>query len=143
MSSSGPTVHDTLIYYQGDTIMIDVTCKDAKGSIINLNGASIEWLMDGADGNVVLATLGNGIEIATTPEAGKVEVTVLSTVTEKFAPGFYQDQLRVISADNIQSTQLVGLIEMKSALSRNRKLAAIGTRAGAPDLGSPDLEIPA
>jgi len=148
---SGPAVHKTLVYYCGDTIMIDVTCVDRAGRPIQLVDVDLLWLLDDPDGNnVVQATSepGGGIQIADA-NAGKIQITVDKTVTSNFVPGFYQDQLKLTTLQGNRSTQLVGLLEFKPSLSNvSPQRLDIGEPTLIPipavfPLGAPVLEVQA
>jgi len=137
--TSGPTTHELLVYYIGDTILMDVTCTDAKGNVIDLTNAGIEWYLDAADGSsAAVCTLNNGIEIAQDgPEAGKIEITVAAEVTAKYAPGYFKDQLRIITNAGIVATQMVGLIMFKQSLNAAVQWQAAATLAGSGHVRSP------
>jgi len=114
---SGPTTHPNLIYYVGDTILIDVTVTDARGNVVQLNGIDAKWVLDDPGGNnVAICTIGNGIKIVDV-NGGKIEITVPATTTVTYAPGWYNDQLRIkFLAEGQVITQMVGLINIKPAL---------------------------
>jgi hypothetical protein len=114
---SGPTTHPNLIYYVGDTILIDVTVTDARGNVVQLNGIDAKWVLDDPGGNnVAICTIGNGIKIVDV-NGGKIEITVPATTTVTYAPGWYNDQLRIkFLAEGQVITQMVGLINIKPSL---------------------------
>lgn len=112
---SGPTEHRPLIYYVGDTILIDVRVTDARGKVLPLQGVDVKWtLVDPGGNNVANCTLGNGIEIIDL-NGGKIEI---SSPSDTLAPGWYRDQLRLKTlADDYVITQMVGLINLKPSLA--------------------------
>jgi hypothetical protein len=111
---SGPTTHATLIYYVGDTILIDVQITDSKGNILPLQGIDLKWvLVDPQDATVAVCGIGTGIRIVDV-NGGKIEI---SKATDTFAPAIYRDQLRIKTlADGYIITQMVGLINLKPSL---------------------------
>jgi hypothetical protein len=115
---SGPTTHPNLIYYVGDTILIDVTVTDARGNVVQLNGIDAKWVLDDPGGNnVAICTIGNGIKIVDV-NGGKLEITVPAMTTITYAPGWYSDQLRIkFLAEGQVITQMVGLINIKPSLA--------------------------
>jgi hypothetical protein len=115
---SGPTTHPNLIYYVGDTILIDVTVTDARGNVLQLVGIDVKWTLNDPNGvNVAICTVGNGIVI-TDVNGGKIEITVPAATTLTYAPGWYQDQLRIKTlSDGYVVTQMIGLINMKPSLA--------------------------
>jgi hypothetical protein len=116
---SGPTEHRPLIFYVGDTILIDVQCTDAIGNVLPLQGVDAKWVMQDPSGNgVVIATIANGQIRVIDMDGGKIEISIPASQTITLAPGLYQDQLRLKTlADGYVITQMVGLINIKAALA--------------------------
>jgi len=115
---SGPSTHPNLVYYVGDTILIDVTVTDGRGNVLQLAGVDAKWVLEDPLGNsVAISTLANGQIIITDVNGGKMEITVPAAQTLTFAPGTYRDQLRIKTlADGYVVTQMVGLINIKPSL---------------------------
>jgi len=111
---SGPTTHPTLVYYVGDTILIDVQITDARGNILQLTDIDVKWiLVDEQNATVAVCAIGSGIDVIDV-NGGKIEI---STPSATLAPGMYRDQLRLkTQADGYVTTQMVGLIDLKPSL---------------------------
>jgi hypothetical protein len=111
---SGPTQHPPLVFYVGDTILIDVTITDARGNVLQLTGVDVKWVMvDAQDATVAVCEIGSGITVVDV-NGGKIEISKQSGT---LAPGIYRDQLRLrTQADGYIVTQMIGLITINASL---------------------------
>jgi hypothetical protein len=111
---SGPTTHPILVYYVGDTILIDVQITDGRGNILQLTDVDVKWvLVDAQNATVAVCGIGSGIEVVDV-NGGKIEISTPSTT---LAPGMYRDQLRLKThADGYVVTQMIGLINLMPSL---------------------------
>jgi len=116
---SGPTEHRPMIFYIGDTILIDVQCTDARGNVLPLQGIDAKWVLEDAQqASVAIATIANGQIKILDVAGGKLEITVPASETVTWVPGVYRDQLRLKTlADGYVITQMVGLLNIKPALT--------------------------
>lgn len=105
-------------YVTGDTLEIEVTCRWADGSAVDLDGATARWevapvtprLLGAA---IVAATIGDGIEV--TDEAGGVLlITMLRGVIT--TTGDYFHHLKLTMPGGEALTPLQGTIKAKRAL---------------------------
>ena len=108
-------LHDTIAFEVGDDWLIAVSCTNADGTPMDLTGAALEWKLADVDTGHIFATLtvGSGItiEAAVSGIANTCLIWLTHAVTATIAPGFYRDQLRVTTAQNLISTQMKGRIQ--------------------------------
>jgi hypothetical protein len=118
-------IHPLWSFYVGETFPIEGACTDAVGAILDLSGAQlVEWKLQTAPaieacGNgdeapevVLTLNVGNGIAVTNAP-LGEIEITITKDQSAQLAPGRYRDQLRVVTAAGVESTQWVGFIDLK------------------------------
>jgi hypothetical protein len=111
-------LHPLVAFYAGDTFEIEGFLKDAAGRPIDLSAVqSIEWKFATATGRIVVLTytLGNGVTIVNAI-GGHIRIKVSTADSQNLVPGRYRDQVRIVTASSIKSTQWVGFIDVKPAL---------------------------
>ena len=111
-------LHPLVAFYVGDTFEIDGFLKDAAGRPIDLSSVqSIKWKFATSPGRVVLRdyTLNNGVTIVNAPR-GHIRIKLAGADSQDLIPGRYRDQVRVLTASGIMSTQWVGFIDVQPVL---------------------------
>lgn len=138
------TLHQQMTYRAGDTIQFDVICKDADGTVVNLSGIDIEYMLNDPYGeNVETYTIVNGITAGTIEILdmvnGKIGINVDADRTRNYLPGYYSDQLRLTVPEpghaDIVVSELVGYIFIKAPL----RPAVIALQAGGISVQSPTV----
>lgn len=107
------TTHSTVRVIQGDTWKIHGTMLDAKGSVLDISGAIIEWKLYNSSNTVSLVKTSANSEIQIVDGAnGKCDIIVSSDVSKNIPVGEYSDRLRVTLAGTV-STMWRGQIEVE------------------------------
>jgi hypothetical protein len=112
--------HPPLAFNIGDDWFIEVECKSADGSPLDLRGAEVEWRLTDMAGNTIFdLTVGAGVAIEPAfppvPYPNVVMIRLLPAQTSQIVPGRYQDRTRVRSAHGIVSTQSTGPIDARAS----------------------------
>jgi len=137
-------IHPPQQFVAGDTWQIMATCLNADGSLMDLAGAAINWVLNDSTGQAhvyIVATPANGGVVVAPPDAnnqptGVCYIVVTPQQSAQLAPGFYMDQLRVQTTDGVASTVFQGRIEVVACLplsvqqNGNAVLQGIGTLGG-------------
>ena len=109
-------LHPLVAFHVGDTWEIAGTCNSANGPPINLAGATVEWILEDAAGNIVFNfSLSSGIAVISAA-TGEILITVTPSQSQSVAPGRCKDSLRVTDSGGIVSTQWVGFIDVRQSL---------------------------
>src|SRR5262245_24660785 len=139
------TMHGQMDFYVGDTILIDVTINDAAGAVLDLTNADVEWILTGThDENIETLSIRDGVTVGDIsvgdPTLGKVNITVPSSRTSSYVPGYHHDQLRVWVVDpgfeKILATELVGTILIRKPLAKAVHALSAGSIEVSPPVPS-------
>lgn len=107
--------HPDYEFYAGDEWLIDGVLHNPDGSVMDLTGATVEWAMEDAEGNVILSTRNSTASVAIIDApTGRVRATVDKTKSA-VASGTYYDQCRSVDAAGNPGTQTAGVIVVKKS----------------------------
>jgi hypothetical protein len=113
--------HPPLAFDIGDDWFIEVECKSADGSPMDIRGAAVEWKLTDATGAAVLTLTAadGGVSIendtgGSTPPF-RVMVHLLPAQTSLIKAGRYTDRTKVWTNHGIVSTQVRGEIEARAS----------------------------
>lgn len=109
-----PEAHATQKFTRGDDWPIDGTAHNADWTPMNIEGATVEWMLQNADRETVLTIDDVGLAI-TDAAAGEFRIVVPRGKTVDLPPGTYRDQCRITNAE-YRSTQWYGVIEVEESL---------------------------
>jgi hypothetical protein len=108
-------LHDQWVFYVGDVWPIIGTMHNADGSVMDLTGATVQWRMVNAAGDVELDyAVGTGIVVTDAPN-GVITITVPTADSADIAPGEYKDSCRV-TVGGVPTTQSIGSITVRPSL---------------------------
>jgi hypothetical protein len=112
-------VHDPLQFYVGDQWQIVFACHKSDGTVLDLTGATAEWRLDDFDGvNILTKTTADALAILPPATDGLCALTLDGDAdTAAILPGYYRDQLRVVTGDGVRTTQSSGRIEAIESLA--------------------------
>lgn len=107
------TTHVDVSFYIGENWEIDATCRDADGTLIDIQSA--EWRLANKRNLILKATVGNGIFISNT---GKLSIVVTPSMqtSSNVANGSFYHELWVASPT------LEGTIQFSGNLTANSSL---------------------
>ena len=85
-------VHEKIIFWQGDSLIINGLLSSAPSVPLDLTSATITWVLMDINANVIdTLTVGSGITINSPTTAGSLAIVIPTFPT----PGPYWDQLTV------------------------------------------------
>lgn len=109
--------------YAGESKVITVTVKDAAGALVDIGGASIEWIAkrseDDAVGLITKTTAaGGGITILDqTTHKGEFTITLVPADTQSLGGASYYHEAEVTDIATDVSTVMRGIVTIKKALT--------------------------
>ncbi|OPJ63674.1 hypothetical protein [Clostridium chromiireducens] len=102
-------------FYSGDSRNLVISVTDENNNAINLNSATIKWvLIDNKDSAILSKEVGNGIKI-TNPTSGQFTISVLAQDTKNLE-GNYKHMARVTTSSGESSIVLTGSINIMKSL---------------------------
>jgi hypothetical protein len=115
-------VHPPLQFYLGDTWEIPVSCTDVDGAPLDLESASVVWVLNEPNGvNVYQLSVGAGITLVENTSGdlvkGEALIELISARSGTLAAGFFLDELTVVTGDGKTLTQFRGRIEAVAKLA--------------------------
>lgn len=112
------TAYNIADYVAGDSLVIELTVRDARGAAVDLTGATIRWGMAPVavrqvGDPVVTKTVGAGIEVTDAPK-GKCRITL--GAGDVADPGEYRHEAEITLANGQSYTVLSGTIMARRAI---------------------------
>lgn len=103
--------------YAGDTVVLNVSAKEADGSVLDLTGLSIMWAIGRPNNSTALLSksVGHGVEIVNA-QNGEFRVTLTKDETATLN-GSYYHEIRVVDGDT-SSVILTGSLEFTPTLTK-------------------------
>jgi hypothetical protein len=101
-------------HYAGDTLTIRVTTKYADGSIVDLTGSNLEWVLakSVSDSPDISKSTSSGGIVVSDAEAGRFEIKLDPVDTESLSGSYYHEaELTKSNGDTV--TILVGNITVR------------------------------
>ncbi len=111
----GISIHDPLVFVQGDTWEVEFDCLDLDNTPLDLYAAqSIVWKLDTADRsrNVLTRTLADGAITITDANGGKLLLQVSPADTIGLPLGYFYDAITVTTWNGWVTTQSQGRIQV-------------------------------
>ena len=103
--------------YAGDTVVLNVSAKEADGSVLDLTGLSIMWAMGRSNNSTALLSksVGHGVTIVNA-QNGEFRVTLAQNETATLN-GSYYHEIRVADGDT-SSVILAGSLEFTPTITK-------------------------